>query len=131
MNVKPIAGSCATTTDQTIQTEKASSSAGIEIQRLRRAIARPVVSQNVLVLGPPVLDQHRGMARRARARGSPASRAGRAASIELRAFGRAFHRRIEKCIQVSAIPDEHEEAEEAARPDARSRRAARRRRSEE
>ena len=43
--LKPTAGSLATTTDQTIQTAKASSSAGIEIQRLRRAIARPFSSQ--------------------------------------------------------------------------------------
>ena len=41
VKVKPIAGSLATTTDQTIQTANESSSAGIEIQRLRRAIARP------------------------------------------------------------------------------------------
>src|SRR5262249_1273525 len=42
----PTEGSFATTTDQTCQTAKDSSSAGIEIHRLRRAIARPVVFQN-------------------------------------------------------------------------------------
>ena len=40
-----MAGSRATTIDQTIQTEKARSSAGIEIQRLRRAMRRPVSAQ--------------------------------------------------------------------------------------
>ena len=43
---KPMAGMRATTTDHTIQTEKASRSAGIEIQRLRVAMARPELSQN-------------------------------------------------------------------------------------
>jgi hypothetical protein len=46
VNLKPTAGSLATTTDHTIHTAKESSNAGIEIQRLRRAIARPVSLQN-------------------------------------------------------------------------------------
>jgi hypothetical protein len=45
--LKPIAGRLTTTTDHTIQTAKASSSAGIEIQRLRAAIRRPVRSQKL------------------------------------------------------------------------------------
>ena len=51
VNLKPTDGSLATTTDHTCQTANDSSSAGIEIQRLRRAMARPVVSQNVLSSG--------------------------------------------------------------------------------
>ena len=43
---KPISGSLATTTDHTIQTEKANSRQAIEIHRLRVAIRRPVFSQN-------------------------------------------------------------------------------------
>ena len=51
VNLKPTVGSFATTTDQTCQIAKDSSSAGIESQRLRRAMARPVVSQKVLSSG--------------------------------------------------------------------------------
>ena len=51
VNLNPTEGSLATTTDQTCQIANDSSSAGIEIQRLRRAIARPVVSQKVLSSG--------------------------------------------------------------------------------
>ncbi len=45
VNLKPTAGSLATTTDHTIQITKASNSAGIEIQRLRVATRLPVDSQ--------------------------------------------------------------------------------------
>ena len=51
VNVNPTDGSFATTTDQTCQTANDSSKAGIDIQRFRRAIARPVVTQNVLSSG--------------------------------------------------------------------------------
>ena len=44
--VNPIDGSLATTTDQTIHTANESSSEGMEIIRLRRAMARPLVRQN-------------------------------------------------------------------------------------
>ena len=47
VNLKPTAGSLATTTDHTIHTAKASSRAGIDIHRLRRAMARPLSCQNV------------------------------------------------------------------------------------
>ncbi len=42
----PIAGILATTTDHTIQTEKAMSRLGIEIHRLRVAMALPFSAQN-------------------------------------------------------------------------------------
>ncbi|OIQ74604.1 hypothetical protein GALL_437390 [mine drainage metagenome] len=45
VKAKPMAGSRATTTDHTIQTLNASSSAGIEIHRLRRAMRRPFACQ--------------------------------------------------------------------------------------
>ena len=44
VNLKPMSGSLTTTIDQTIQTEKASSSAGIDIQRLRVAIPLPLLT---------------------------------------------------------------------------------------
>ena len=50
VKLKPTAGSLATTTDQTIQTANDSSSAGIEIQRLRRAMARPGLVPELRVL---------------------------------------------------------------------------------
>src|SRR5437870_1755856 len=46
VNLKPTSFSLATTIDQTIQTEKASSRLGIEIHRLRRAIVLPELAQN-------------------------------------------------------------------------------------
>jgi len=45
VNVKPAAGSLATTTDHTIHTAKDSSSDGIDIHKLRLAIARPLAFQ--------------------------------------------------------------------------------------
>ncbi|CEG07061.1 hypothetical protein BN961_00442 [Afipia felis] len=46
VNLNPTDGSFATTTDQTCQIANDSSNDGIEIHRLRRAMARPFVSQN-------------------------------------------------------------------------------------
>ncbi len=46
VKLKPTSGSLATTTDHTCHTAKESRRAGIEIQRLRRAMRRPVLSQN-------------------------------------------------------------------------------------
>ena len=46
-----MAGRRATTTDQTIQTANASSKAGMEIHKLRRAIRLPVLSQNAVSSG--------------------------------------------------------------------------------
>ena len=45
---KPISGSLTTTTLQTIQTAKERSSAGMEIQRFRWAMARPSEAQKAL-----------------------------------------------------------------------------------
>ena len=45
VKAKPMAGSFATTMDQTIHTEKASVSAGMESHKLRRAILRPAFTQ--------------------------------------------------------------------------------------
>src|ERR1051325_7512460 len=48
---KPTEGNLATTTDHTCQTANDSNKAGMETQRVRRAIALPVVSQNLLSSG--------------------------------------------------------------------------------
>ena len=48
VKVKPTSGSRTTTTLQTIQTAKESSRAGMEIQRLRLATARPSAAQKAL-----------------------------------------------------------------------------------
>jgi hypothetical protein len=48
VKVKPTSGSRTTTTLQTIQTAKESSRAGMEIQRLRWATARPSAAQKAL-----------------------------------------------------------------------------------
>ena len=120
VNLKPTAGSLATTTDHTIQTAKASSSAGIEIHRLRRAIARPFSSQNCWILRPPV--------RRARGRRSAptcfslvdrlhfrelaaACRARRLARLALHAPDREMH-------PDERHGDDQEQQHEAAGPDA-------------
>ena len=120
VKLKPTAGSLATTTDHTIQTAKDSSSAGIEIQRLRRAIARPGALPERL--DPPAA--------------SPASTAPDSAptcsglwiacisgsSGSLRSAvadgARAPSARIATCIQTSAAGDEQEQQHEAALPDA-------------
>ena len=51
VKAKPTLGSLATTTDHTIQTAKESSRQGTEIQRLRRAMARPPSAQKSLSSG--------------------------------------------------------------------------------
>ena len=113
-----MAGSRATTIDQTIQTEKARSSAGIEIQRLRRAIAP--ARRRPRRPGPRgASPRARAASRSGRGRGSPPSPAAPEAGRAPRP--RAFRSiaRIERCIQESAIADEHEEKREARGVDAR------------
>ena len=97
-----MAGSRATTIDQTIQTEKASSSAGIETQRLRRAIAPALLGPEDRVLGAPVLEhaRHLGPAGVVDRLPSPAV-AGSWSSPRPARFRSIA--RIDRCIQASAM----------------------------
>ena len=112
---KPISGSFATTTDHTIQTEKAKSRQAIEIQRLRVAIRRPVLLPEVLVLRVPVLqDRARGIG----IGGNPCISGSSGSWSSGTAPRGALHRRIDTCIQVNATPDQQEQEGEARGIDA-------------
>ena len=116
VKAKPIAGSRATTTDQTIHTAKASSSAGIDSQRLRRATVGPAFSaQNVGSSGrQSSMTRILPGARRARACPFPA-----VPGSSSRACPRPRSiRRIERCIQAERDGDDEEQQHEAAGPDA-------------
>ena len=112
------AGSFATTTDQTSQTAKDSSSAGIEIQRLRRAMAAPGRLPEGLVLRAPVGQDRAGQ------------RADVLGLVDLLHFGKlgkllqrfaddaALHLADRQVHPDERTRDEHEQQHEAARPDA-------------
>ena len=102
MKSKPISGSFATTTDQTIHTENARSRQAIEIQRLRVAIRRPVACPELRILGFQSDSTRAGACTPGMWISCISGSSGNSSSGVAPA-ARSIAR-IERCIQVSATP---------------------------